>query len=296
MEGVKEFLESYLSKTLNLDKDGVAALFDADGKLKADATDQLLKKDKERVAKLTTDKFNEGHQKATKEARSAFEQQLKEKFSISSEKVGVELVEEIVAAKTPKGGELNEEEVKKSKAYLDLKESIPAQIKEAVKAKETEYNAYKSQVERKEVLGAVKSKALTILDGLKPILSSDANKAQKQKEFYLREIEAGNYRLDGERIILLDAEGKDKQDEHGNRVDFEGFAKGIASTYYDFQAGDPRGGAGGAGAAGGGGGGTVKVFKTKDDFSKAMSEAKDSKERAEITKAWTESEAFKTSN
>lgn len=287
-----QFLVSYLSATLNMDEAGVAALFDADGKVKPDSLKLLKDKDVERVTALTTEKFDEGHKKATKEARSTFENELKQKFGISSKKVGVELVEEIVSAKAGKPGELTEEQVKNSKYYLDLKEQQDKAIEEAVKAKEEEFTNFKKQVERKDVIGKVTSVAEAILDGMKPILSSDPVKAKNQKRFFLKQIEEGNYRLDGDRIIMLDETGKDKLDGHNKRVDFETFAKETASGIYDFAQADQRSGAGGAGA-GAAGASTVKVPKTKDEYSKLMSQAKDSKERADLTKAWTESEAFK---
>lgn len=285
-----EFLESFLSTTLKLDKAGVAALIDADGLPKTDAINQLLEKDKARVALLTKGKFDEGHKAAESKVKTQFEKELKEKFSIESDKVGVDLVSEIIEAKTPKGEGLTEEQVKKHKAYLDLNESIQGKVKEAVKAKETEFETYKTQVERGKSLSVVKQRALTLFESYKPILSADAAKAAKQKEMFLNQFEQGNYRMDGERVIMLNADGTDKTDPHGNRVEFDSYVKETASSLYDFQATDPKDSpAGGSGGAGGAGGAAKPVVvKDEADFMKQFHGAKTPQEKIAVTNAWEE--------
>lgn len=286
-----EFLESYLSTTLKLDKAGVAALFEADGSPKADAIQSLLDKDKARVTTLTKGKFDEGHKAATLKVKTDFEKELKEKFGVDSDKVGVELVETIIEAKTPKGDAITEEQVKKHKAYLDLNESINTRVKEAVKAKETEFNNYKTQVERNQSLSVVKQKALTLFESYKPILSSDPVKASNQKEAFLRQFEQGNYRLDGERIIMLNPDGTDKTDAHANRIEFETFVKETAASLYDFQATDPKSSPGSGGAGGGAGAGKPVVVKDEADFEKQYLAASTPADKIAIAKAWQETKS-----
>lgn len=286
---VLEFLELYLLATLNLSKDEVAELI-SDGKLKAEAKEKLLNLDKERVRNLTTEKVDEGYKKAQKEVLSKFESQLKEKYGISSNKVGLELVEEVVSAKSAKPGEIKDEDVKKHKLYLDLAENQQKAIDEAVKKKQLEFDNYRNEVEGSKVLEQVRNKALTVFKGLKPILSEDATKAENQTKLFLNQLlTAKKYRIDGERVIMLDDNGKDLTDAHGKRVDFETHLKELAGNHFDFQVSDPKGsgGAGGAGGSGGGGG-AVKQPKSKDEFVKAMEGAKTAEERAAISKGWRE--------
>lgn len=284
---MNKVLMEFLSKTLNLDEAGVTSLFNEDGSPKEDSLLKFLELDKARVAKLQQGKLDEGYKKAQKEVMSNLEKTLKTKFSIESDKTGVELVESIIEQKTPAGDALSEEQVKKHKAYLDLNESVTKKVAEAVKAKETEFNDYKSKVERGQALSVVKSKAQTLFESLNPILSSDPGKAAKQKELFLREFEQENYRIENDRIILLNADGSDKTDAHGHRVDFEKEVKAKAEAMYDFKAVDPKGSPGGAA---GGAGGQKKTYQFKDeaDFTQQYTQATDIKEKIAIAQSYEE--------
>lgn len=300
----KALLTGLLSAAYQMDETGVAALFDADGtSLKDDALTQILEKDKARVAKLTgtsKDKFDEGHKKGKAEALTQFEKSLKEKFEIDADAKGVELVEAIIAAKAPAAGspgEITDEAVKKHKLYLDLKDQTKKEtekaVKEAVEAKTLEFNNYKSQVERGQSLSVVKQKALVLFRGLNPILSTDPAKAANQEAAFLRQFEENNYRIDGEKIVMLAPDGSDATDAHGNRVEFEAFVKDKAGSLYDFKVADPKGspGAGGAGGGSGAGGEAKVIVKDEADFMKQYTNEKDPKKKIEISKAWTEVKA-----
>lgn len=284
-----EFLESYLSTTLKMDKAGVAALFEADGSPKADLINQLLEKNKTHIATVTKGKFDEGYKAAEKKVKTDLEKELKEKFGVDSDKVGVELVEAIVEAKTPRGTEITEEQVKKHKTYLELNDSIPGKIKAAVKAEEEKHNAYKSQVERKEVMSAVKDEALQLFDEAKVVLPKDAAKATKLKNLFLKEIEAGNYKIeeeDGKRKIYFTKEnGEYEVDAQGHRKDFNTVIKSMITETFDTEVSDPKDSPGNKGGNGGQGGSTITV-KDEADFQKQYLAATDSKTKAEIYTAW----------
>lgn len=280
----KALLE-FLSKTLNLDEAGVTSLFNEDGSPKDDSLQKMLDLDKARVLKLQKGKLDEGYNKAKKEVLTQFESSVKEKFGIDSDKQGVELVEEIITAKTPEGEKLTEEQVKKHKTYLDLLESIPLKVKEAVKTKETEFNSYKSQVERKETMTTVKAEVLKLFGEAKVVLPADAAKAEKLKNLFLKEIEAGNYRIDNGRVILLNEKGEDDVDEHGNRKDFTAIMKSKITETFDIEVSDPKGSPGNKGGGGGGGNPTV-VVKDEADFQKQYLAATKPEDKIAITQAW----------
>lgn len=285
-----EFLESYLSSTLKLDKAGVAALFEADGSPKADALTQLLEKNKTHIATLNKGRtFDDGYKAAEKKVKTDYEKELKEEFGITSDKVGVDLISEIIEAKAAKGDTLTEEQVKKHKTYLDLKESVDKAVKEAVKAEKQVHETYKSQVEREKTISAVKTEALKIFDESKVILPKDAAKASKLKNLFLKEIEAGNYRIDNGKVILLNEKGEDQQDEQGHRKDFSAVIKGMITETFDTEVADPKGSPGNNN--GGAGGGSSKItVKDEADFMKQFSASTDSKQRADIMTAWEETQ------
>lgn len=287
---MNKVLLEFLSKTLNLDEAGVTSLFNEDGSPKDDSLQKFLDLDAARVARLQKGKFDEGVKKAQKEVLTKHEAELKAKFGIDSDKVGVDLVSEIIENKTPKGDGLTEDAVTKSKWYLDLKENQEKAIKEAVKKEKEAHETYKAQVERGKSLSVVKQRALTLFESYKPILSADPAKAAKQKEMFLNQFEQGNYRMDGERVIMLNTDGTDKTDAHGNRVEFDSFVKETASSLYDFQVTDPKDSpAGGSGGAGGAGGAAKPVVvKDEADFMKQFHEAKTPQDKIAVTNAWEE--------
>ncbi len=284
---MNKVLMEFLSKTLSLDEAGVTSLFNEDGSPKDDSLQKFLELDKARVARLQSGKLDEGYKKAQKEILLKHEADLKAKFGIESDKVGVELVEAIVEAKAPKGTELTEDAVKKSKWYLDYQEGEKKRIADAVKAEKEAHETYKRQVERTQTISAVKKKALVLFESLNPILSEDTAKAAKQKEIFLKQFEQGNYRIENDRIILVKEDGTDLTDAHGVRVDFDSYVKETASGIYDFKQTAKKDSPGGAAGAGGAGAaGKPVVVKDEADFMKQFQQAKDPKDKVAITEAW----------
>lgn len=285
---MNKILLEFLSKTLNLDENGVAALFEADGTPKADSLDKFLELDKTRIAAIRTGKFDEGYNKAKKEVMSKFEADAKAKFGIESDKVGLDLFEEIVTVKTPAGDKLTDEQVKKSKPYLDLQESIDKQKADAAKIEKDKFEAYKQEIEKGKSLSTVKQKAEALFLELKPVLSSDPAKAARQKELFLKQFEAGNYRIEEDRIIMLNADGTDATDDHEKRVDFGAYVKKAAAELFDFQATDPKESPGGKKPAGGAGGAGGKKYSFKDakDFEDQFVKLTDSKEKISMAEQW----------
>lgn len=291
MDKIKALLVAFLSKTLNMDEAGVTALLNADGTEFVDgALEALLQKDADRVKLLTKGKGDEEHKRAKREARTEFEKEIKAKFGITSEKFGTELVEELIASKTAAAGEITEEQVKKSKWYLDLNESVKGKVDDAVAAAKKEFDEFKKGISRKETLSAVQKKALEIFEGLNPVLSTDAKRAANQRQMFLAQFENGNYRIDGDNIIILDKDGNDLQDSHGNRVNFAASVKEKAESSYDFKKAEDRSSAGGAGSGAGGGTGTVFIAKTKEELAEYQLKETDQGKRAAASKAFSDSQ------
>jgi len=268
-------------------KIGAASLLDADGQLKPDAFDIIKKEDAARVARIRKEGKDEGHGQAKRETLEAFEKAVKEKFGIDSDKTGIELIAQLLEEKG-KPGEITDEQVTSHRLYLNLKEEQSKAVKEATKALQKQFDDFKTGVENEKVNTQVEKKALEIFDGLKPILSSDPAKAAKQKEIFVKQLLAGKYRIDGERIILLKEDGTDLVDEHGNRIDFTKHVTDVAGTYYDFEQAGGKGSPGGqsSGSGAGGAGGAKYVFKDVNDFSAKMAAEANMANRAEMTTAW----------
>lgn len=238
----KELLNEFASKTLNLDTDGVASLYNEDGTVKDDALQILLDKHAEKIKSLKPDTkkiFDDGYKKGQSESLSRFEKEAKEKHGISSDKQGLELIDDIVAQYKVDHPD-DPDKIKKSKYYLDAVEDFKKKSKELETTYNNQLEAYKKTVEKERLFGSVSEQALIIFEGLKPILSEDPAKASNQKKVFLNELANVNYELRGGEIFLLDSEGGEALDNLGNRIKFTDFVKAAAEKYFDFQVSDPR--------------------------------------------------------
>ena len=88
---------------------------------------KLLDEDAKRVEAIkksvdTKPAFQDGFKKAKSEVFKDSEKDLKEKFGLESDKMGLELVEELVSKKSEggQGGDLTEDAIKRSKVFQDM--------------------------------------------------------------------------------------------------------------------------------------------------------------------------------
>lgn len=240
MDEIKSLLVGFVSKTLKLDEATVTSeLFETEGdtlKVKSGALEFLTAKDADRIAgfqKTSKDKFQEGYQKAKKEERSALENEIKEKFGITSDAIGVELIGEIVAANS-KTTDVTEEVVKKHPAFIKRE-------KELMKEKDDALTEFKTAQMREKNAGLFKSKSLEILKAQKPVLSQDPTKAENQMKLFTAVLDGEKYEVaENGDIILLNADGNRMQDQHGHAITLEDRVKSLAGQYFDFAQADPR--------------------------------------------------------
>lgn len=271
----KELLVGFLSKTLKMDESAVtSALYDQEGDtltLKSNALDILSAKDADRIRIIgdaSKNKFQDGYQKAKKEERSLFEQEIKDQYGITSDTIGLDLIGEIIMAKT-KQGEITDEVIMKHPSFIKKE-------KELIKAKEDAVNEILTKQKSEKNTETFTKKALEVLDELKPILPTDPKKAANQKNLYKMVLAGLKYNIaEGGEIIFLNEDGSRMQDEHGHPIDSTQYLKTLASNYFDFQAADQRQAGGdpnNKGNNGGQGGNGLKKPATKEEYAKQMNE------------------------
>lgn len=241
---LKETFNGLLSTVYQVDNDGVASLYNEDGDLKEDAKDYILNLDKERIAKLKPDTkkiFDDGYKKAQGETLSKFEKDLIAKFNIKSERKGLELVEDLVSSlSSSKFSKDDEESIKKSKVYIDTIEKLNAEKAEIETNWKTQFETFKSNVEKEKVFGVVSNEALALFENLKPILPEDGMKAKNLKQIFLNELQSYRYEVRDGKTIIQDADGNDITDAHGNRIKFDVLVKQTAEKYFDFYKSDSK--------------------------------------------------------
>lgn len=245
---MKEIFIRFLMASLGITKTEAEERID---QVEADAAkaDDLFNLHKSKIDALKQSEHDNGYKKATKEVKFAFEKDLKEKFSIESDKKGLELVEELVASKTAgKGGEteISEDAVKKHPVYLQLETKAKTEKTELEKAHTAKLKELETAQAKKETLKTVSERAIAEFEKLNPILSENPEKAAKQKALIIKELEKGNYQVDEKGILILDEAGKRKEDAHGNALNFADHIKTVADDLgFDFKAAEDRSSSGG---------------------------------------------------
>lgn len=226
-----------------MDEAGVASLFNEDGTIKDESLPTVLELDVKRITGLKPDTkkfFDDGYKKASSEILTKRDKELQEKFGIKSDKLGVELVNEIISEQVKKaGGDLNDEAVKKHPLFISTVDKLTKEKEEAIAAEAGKLTQFQTELKRKETFNNVANKAMAIFNGLKPILSTDAAKAENQRALLTEKLGSYEYDIQGDKIIVL-KDGKVLEDDHGNRIPFEAVVKKTAETYYDFQKTDPK--------------------------------------------------------
>ena len=285
---LKETLNGLLTKAYGLDENGVTSLYNEDGSdLKPEAYQSILDMDVERIAKLKPDEKkirDEAYGRATREVMTNFEKQIREGHELQSDKQGLELIEDLIAKYkvAPPKGDLTEDQIKSNKFFLDFVEKMKKEQEEALNGKQSELEEFKSQVKGQQTFQTVKEKSLALLDAMSPVLPEDPTKAKAWMDIFIGELSKEKYDIRDGVVVVLDAEGKDAQDGHGNRLKFEDIVKGKAEKLFEFDASRKRDmpNNGGQPPAG-----PIKIT-SEADFVEQYEKETDSAKRAELSKAY----------
>lgn len=284
---MKTIITGLLSKAYNFDNGKIAELFkDGETELSEDQQKEILQKlldeDAKRVEAIkksvdTKPAFQDGFKKAQGEILTKFEKDLKEKFSLESDKMGLELVEELVSKKSEggQGGDLTEDAIKRSKVFQDMESNLKKQITTVKTEYETKINEIQDGYKAEQTFSNVSQKALQIFNGLNPILPQNKTVADNQVKFFVNTLKDFKFDVQDERIVVMDKDGKVLEDGHGNSRSFEDIVKETASGLFEFKANNGGSGSGNGGQQGQGGSGSSyagNVPKTFEELEKVMSD------------------------
>jgi hypothetical protein len=281
-----------LVDTLNKTEVEVASLFNEDGTMKPEAKTTILEWDSERVKLLksgtTKTAFDDGYKKAQSETMSKFETDLKTKTGFKSDKKGVDLVLDYVAAQKPVDV-VTDDVVKKHPLYLTLQEQSQVSIDAAKTEGETKLKQFQSEISKKESFKTVEQKALEIFHAQKPILSKDPIRAKAQEKLFIDQLKGFDYEIQGDRIVVL-RDGKVFENNQGHAVAFEKLIKDTTTTNFDLHTVDPKSTPGHKNNPDPNKTFNFEVPKTDDDYAKIMSDpSKSLEERLAIDEAFSKS-------
>lgn len=283
---MKTIITGLLSKAYNFDNGKIAELFkDGETELSEDQQKEILQKlldeDAKRVEAIkksvdTKPAFQDGFKKAQGEILTKFEKDLKEKFGLESNKMGLELVEELVSKKSEggQGGDLTEDAIKRSKVFQDMESNLKKQITTVKTEYETKINEIQDGYKAEQTFSNVSQKALQIFNGLNPILPQNKTVADNQVKFFVNSLKDFKFDVQDERIVVMDKDGKVLEDGHGNSRSFEDIVKETASGLFEFKANNGGSGSGNGGQGQGGSGSSYagNVPKTFEELEKVMSD------------------------
>jgi len=238
---------------------GVATT-DVEAKLEdAEDATPILDLHKAKVREQKEKNFNDGFKKAERKVLTDREKEIKEEFGIESDKIGLDLIRELLEAQTKstdlEDTDTDKEGKKKPLSWKDIPIEVlkkhPEFIKmedDKVKAVEANNKKWQSEVEAvkaeyaaKEISETVGKRALVEFRKLKPLLSLDPEKAARQEKDFIAKVVANNkFELVGEETLILDDSGNKKEDPHGNTLKFNEFIRNTAELYHDFQVAEER--------------------------------------------------------
>lgn len=251
----------------------------------AEITNTILEKDKSRISDLGKTKFQDGYKKAKGEALTDFEKSLREKYKVSDETLqGESLIETILAdhiTEATKGieskkGAITDDEIKKHPLYLKLESDKSKAIADNTKEWEDKLKEAQKGFEKANIFSTVKDKALSMLSGDNYVLPEDAEIAENQKSWFLRDLTGFEYERtdDGNTYPIKD--GKRIEDAHGHAVTLDEFLKGKLAKSFPIKINNGGANAGNnnnAGANGGSSGsGAIGKPKNIDELSKIVND------------------------
>lgn len=235
-----KILNEFLSKTLKIDAEELAKLYNEAG----DLIDLQIAYDADsiRIKKQSEDRTSQ-YNRGLKEAATKLEKELKSKYEVESDLVGVDLVDSIVLSKI--------EEVKGATKDLSKHPEMLKARAEWEKEQKKRDQEWQEKLESKDkefakaiLLDKVKAKGSVLLDELKPILPEEPHKAAQWKQVFLNELLSYDYQEHDGDFIVKDKEGNPLKDAHGYDRKFKEFTKEIADKYFSYEKAEQRTSAG----------------------------------------------------
>lgn len=299
MDKIKKFILAYLVASVGLTKEAATEKLEAieNGEAPDETIAEVMGLFKAKVDDLKRTNFDQGHQKAAKEVKFAFEKDLKEKYGVSSDKIGLELIAEIVAAQTGSTGKGSDDDVKKHPLFLKLEADSKKALAETEMNHKAAFKKLEESIATSALLKEVSAIGIAEFEKLNPILSQDATKASKQKALVAKQLEGRSFQKVGNDFLILKEDGSRLEDEHGNPVRLSNLVKEISDDLgFDYKVASERSSsAGGEGKGSEGEGGkkyTGKMPANQDEFHAILFDATlGAEEKGEVQAYWKEKQS-----
>lgn len=233
----QKILNESLSKLFKIEPETLASLYNEAGEL-SDFS-KILELDAARITKYKSDSDNQ-YKRGVKEGASKIEKEIKEKYELDSDLLGVDLVDHLVVKKIEEAKAAGTKDITKHPEFIKLQVSIDKQLKERDKEWEVKLAEKEKEFNKAKLFEKVREKALLNLKARNPILPQDPRKALAWEEVYLNELAKGNYMDNGEGLVVLNAEGTPLTSPHGKPITFDEYEKDIADKYFEYPVSESR--------------------------------------------------------
>lgn len=244
------------------------------GKLLKPESEELIEGFDAEVKSLIGEKIKsvgeQQYKRGIREAATGLEKTLKEKFEISDNLQGNELIERIYEVSQEKKqvepSDLEPEKIKAHPVFQEEIKRLKENAKKDVDKVRSEYDSFKNEVQTKELKSFLYSKAVKVLKDSRANLGNAPEDEEKRIGAFKRMLNLNEFKIDGEgdekKIVVVDNEGNIKTDSNYNPIDFESYIKDL--NPFGFHEHDPGKNGGGAPRGTNGSGGTNEFAKFKD--------------------------------
>jgi len=233
----QKILNEFLSKTLNIDEEQIAGLYNDAGELQG--LQSAYDADAKRVSKHKTENDNQ-FKRGLKEGASKNEKAIKEKYELDSDLIGVELIDAIVLSKVEEATKGATKDISKHPEMLKARAEWEKEQKARDKDWQGKLDAKDKEFAKSKTQERVRAKANEFLDEFRPILPQDPAKAAAWRNTYINEVLSAEYQESEDDLIPLDKEGKPLQNAHGYSRTFKEFVKDISDKYFEYQKAEQR--------------------------------------------------------
>ncbi|MCB0771718.1 MAG: hypothetical protein KDC00_15065 [Flavobacteriales bacterium] len=187
--------------------------------------------------------FDDGFKKGEAKAYTKQEKALREKFGIEDKLSGEDLLNEIAASKDKASKDITKDQVERLPWFQELMEQRDKAHKDELKKVKDEFDGHKAQVSKKERMDAMWKKALPVIEELNLNFSPDPQRKAAQLERMRRDLEANDYDVQDDRILVL-KDGKVIKDKLDNTVPFADHVTSTVTSWLDPKESKDRSSAG----------------------------------------------------
>ncbi|MFT3704644.1 MAG: hypothetical protein QM802_19925 [Agriterribacter sp.] len=247
MSKFKQILKELVGTALNVPSGELTDLFE---KSEDDINvEELSKKFKDKYREnLNTygkTQKDEGFKSAERSTSKKFEDSLKSKFSITSDKQGDDLIDEInelvkkAAGGKGKGSEMSDEDIKKTETFTKMENLYKQQVKQAQEDSKKQIDDMQAKYAKKENFAKLSTWADKKLDELGFVFDEDPVRAKNQREDLINKLADLDSDWKDENPILS-KEGKRLENEFGHAVEPSDYLEKIAGRYYPKKVSEKR--------------------------------------------------------